>query len=102
MKSMMAEFTDSTNVAQAFAYMPIAWATGATLGPLIGGSLSKPAEQFPGLFGNFELFKTYPYLLPCGISACYAMLAMFVAWSSLNEVLLFFLMYYSLIDAHYM
>ena len=100
---MMAEFTDSTNVAQAFAYMPICWATGATLGPLIGGSLSKPVEQFPGLFGKSKLFKAYPYLLPCGISACYAMLAMFVTWSFLEEVFPFPFMYpHSLIDARFM
>jgi hypothetical protein len=87
MKSMMAEFTDSTNAAQAFSFLPITWATGSTIGPLIGGSLSKPAEQFPGLFGRLELFKAYPYLLPCGISACYAIFAMFIAWSFLKEVL---------------
>ncbi|KAG6849101.1 hypothetical protein H0H93_011277, partial [Arthromyces matolae] len=32
MKSVMGELTDSTNRAEGFAYMPIVWATGATLG----------------------------------------------------------------------
>ena len=32
MKSMLAEITDSTNIAQAYAFLPIAWSTGATLG----------------------------------------------------------------------
>lgn len=32
MKSMLAEITDSTNIAQAYAFMPIAWSTGATIG----------------------------------------------------------------------
>ncbi|KAF8896546.1 major facilitator superfamily multidrug-resistance, DHA1 sub-family [Infundibulicybe gibba] len=63
-KSMMAEITDTTNIAQAFAYMPIAWSTGGTLGPIIGGSLSRPAERFPYLFGNNEFLKKYPYFLP--------------------------------------
>jgi len=31
-KSMMIEITDSTNLAQAYAYMPIAWSSGGTLG----------------------------------------------------------------------
>lgn len=31
-KSMIGEMTDSTNVARAFAYQPIAWSTGATIG----------------------------------------------------------------------
>lgn len=32
MKSMMAEICDSTNLAQAYAYVPVAWSIGATLG----------------------------------------------------------------------
>ena len=32
MKSMLAEITDSTNIAQAYAFLPIAWSTGATVG----------------------------------------------------------------------
>ncbi len=32
MKSMLAEITDPSNIAQAYAYLPIAWSTGATLG----------------------------------------------------------------------
>ena len=31
-KSIMGEITDATNVARSFAYQPIAWSTGATLG----------------------------------------------------------------------
>lgn len=31
-KSVMAELTDETNIAQVYAYMPIAWSTGGTLG----------------------------------------------------------------------
>lgn len=29
---MMAEITDSTNIAEAYAYLPLAWMTGGTLG----------------------------------------------------------------------
>lgn len=31
-KSMMAELTDSTNLARAYAYQPISWSSGATIG----------------------------------------------------------------------
>ena len=31
-KSMMGEITDSTNIAQGMALMPVVWSTGATLG----------------------------------------------------------------------
>ncbi|KAG2030504.1 hypothetical protein BDR03DRAFT_1034984 [Suillus americanus] len=39
--------------------------------PLTGGSLSRPANRFPDIFGQSELLKTYPYLLPCSISTIF-------------------------------
>ncbi|TDL19281.1 member of major facilitator superfamily multidrug-resistance, DHA1 sub-family [Rickenella mellea] len=75
MKSVMAELTDSTNVARAFAYSPIAWSTGATLGPLVGGVFSHPAENFPRVFGGSEFLKTYPYFLPCAIAGTATLIA---------------------------
>ncbi|KAI0671564.1 MFS general substrate transporter [Trametes maxima] len=85
MKSMLAEITDPTNIAQAYAFLPIAWSTGATLGPIIGGSLSRPAERFPNLFGHSEFFKTYPYFLACSIPATFSAIACFVTLFFLKE-----------------
>lgn len=34
------------------------------------GWLEHPVEHIPSLFGNSELFHTYPYLLPTGVAAC--------------------------------
>ncbi|KAJ7881005.1 member of major facilitator superfamily multidrug-resistance, DHA1 sub-family [Mycena olivaceomarginata] len=74
-KSIVAELTDSTNIAQAYAYMPIAWSTGSTLGPIIGGSLARPAERFPELFGDNQFLRKYPYFLPCAIPATFSLVA---------------------------
>ncbi|KDQ31605.1 hypothetical protein PLEOSDRAFT_1035483, partial [Pleurotus ostreatus PC15] len=87
MKSMMAEMTDSSNISQAYAWVPISWSTGCTLAPLIGGSLSHPAERFPRLFGRSRFLREYPYFLPCGISATFAVLAWFVTYFFLKETL---------------
>jgi len=84
-KSMMVEITDSTNLAQAYAYMPIAWSSGGTLGPLIGGSLSWPADRFPNLFGHSQFLKTYPYFLPCAVPATFSALAWIVTFFFLRE-----------------
>ncbi|KDR78797.1 hypothetical protein GALMADRAFT_244352 [Galerina marginata CBS 339.88] len=84
-KSMMAEMTDSTNISKAYAYMPIAWSTGGTLGPIIGGSLSRPAERFPHLFGNSEFLKKYPYFLPCAVPATFSLVAWLVTFLFLKE-----------------
>ncbi|KAG6906440.1 hypothetical protein DXG01_013923, partial [Tephrocybe rancida] len=64
MKSVMGELTDPSNRAQGFSLMPAVWAAGATLGPLFGGTLAKPAENFPSLFDG-AIWKAFPYFLPC-------------------------------------
>jgi hypothetical protein len=84
-KSMMAEVTDPTNIALAYSFMPIAWSTGATIGPMIGGSLSRPADQFPHLFGYSEFLKKYPYFLPCAIPATFSALAWVITYLFLKE-----------------
>lgn len=84
-KSMMTELTDSTNIAQAYAYMPIAWSTGSTLGPIIGGFLSRPVEQFPEWFGQSEFHKKYPYFLACSVPATFTAVAWLVTFLFLKE-----------------
>jgi len=84
-KSMMVEITDSTNLAQAYAYMPIAWSSGGTLGPLIGGLLSRPADRFPNTFGHLQFMKTYPYFLACAVPATFSILAWVVTFLFLQE-----------------
>ncbi|KAG1857943.1 major facilitator superfamily domain-containing protein [Suillus tomentosus] len=68
-KSTMTEITDASNVAQAFAWLPLAWGTGYTLGFLIGGVLSDPADKWPNSVGHYPLFHRYPYFLPCIVAA---------------------------------
>lgn len=84
-KSMMIDITDSTNMAQAFGFLPLPWMTGNTLGPLIGGSLSHPADRFPRLFGQSTFLKTYPYFLACAGPALFTALAWLVTYMLLQE-----------------
>ncbi|KAG2145386.1 major facilitator superfamily domain-containing protein [Suillus bovinus] len=84
-KSMMVELTDSTNLAQAYAYMPIAWSSGGAIGPLIGGSLSRPADRFPNIFGHLQFMKTYPYFLACAVPATFSAVAWVVTFLFLQE-----------------
>ncbi|KZT73114.1 member of major facilitator superfamily multidrug-resistance, DHA1 sub-family [Daedalea quercina L-15889] len=85
LKSMMGEITDSTNLADAYAYLPLAWMTGGTLGPMIGGSLSRPHERFPSVFGHNEFLAKYPYFLACAVSATFSALAFCVTFFFLKE-----------------
>ncbi|EJD06375.1 MFS general substrate transporter [Fomitiporia mediterranea MF3/22] len=84
-KGMMGEMTDPSNMAQAFAYIPVVWSVGATLGPFIGGALSRPAERFPSLFGNSPFWETYPYFLPCLVAAIFPLASLVVTLISLRE-----------------
>jgi len=84
MKSVMGDLTDLTNRAEGFALLPMMWAFGATVGPLIGGTLSKPQQRFPRYFeGGF--WKKYPYLLPSFVTSCYVLSVFAIALLFLNE-----------------
>lgn len=74
---------------RAFSIMPLVWSLGSVVGPSFGGFFAKPAEQYPSVFGNMQLFKTFPYLLPnllatvfFLISLCSAAFFLKVRWSS--------------------
>ncbi|CDU24979.1 uncharacterized protein SPSC_04812 [Sporisorium scitamineum] len=75
-KSVMGELTDRSNQAKAFSLLPLTWTVGCLIGPLLGGYLSRPAEQYPEVFGRGGwawlggVWEVYPFLLPCLVSAC--------------------------------
>jgi len=85
LKSMVADITDSTNIAYAYAYLPISWSTGQAIGPAIGGYFSNPTEQFPDLFGHIAFLKEYPYFLACAIPATFSAIAWLVTLVFLKE-----------------
>jgi len=60
--TIFGELSNSSNQSIAFSLMPIFWGLGAVIGPIIGGSLVFPSENFPSLFGNSSLLKTHPYV----------------------------------------
>ncbi|THU83594.1 MFS general substrate transporter [Dendrothele bispora CBS 962.96] len=71
-KSMLAEITDETNQARAFALLPAAYAVGSTIGPLLGGYLSHPVERYPVFerMGFVTVFLSdYPFFLPCFVGS---------------------------------
>ncbi|KAF5383858.1 hypothetical protein D9615_003796 [Tricholomella constricta] len=86
-KSVMAEITDPTNVAQAFSFLPVAWSIGSTLGPFIGGTFTAPATRWPSVFGNIQFVKDYPYFLPCLVATLFPLSAFILAFVGLKETL---------------
>jgi len=85
-KSMLGELTDSTNQAQGFALLPMAWSLGMTFGPAIGGILSRPQDNFPRLFSS-PFWDEFPYFLPCSVVAGFAVLTFVAILLFLEETL---------------
>ncbi|KAL4266743.1 MFS transporter superfamily protein [Pleurotus pulmonarius] len=85
MKSIIAEMTDETNISQAYSFMPIAWSTGSTIGPILGGALAHPVDRFPELFGESKFLAEHPYFLPCSIPATFTIVAWIITLIFLKE-----------------
>ncbi|KAJ7671505.1 major facilitator superfamily domain-containing protein [Mycena polygramma] len=84
MKSAMGDLTDRSNRAEGFAYLPIVWAIGASVGPLIGGNLARPHDRFPKLFTG-RLWQEFPYFLPCLVTGSFVFLSCFVVLAFFKE-----------------
>lgn len=62
-KSILGEITNPTNEAQVMPLVSIMWNVGAIIGPILGGTLSTPAQQYPNSFvARVRLFQDYPYV----------------------------------------
>ncbi|MBW0522857.1 hypothetical protein O181_062572 [Austropuccinia psidii MF-1] len=86
-KSVLAECTDETNKARAFVLLPTSNALGMIIGPMIGGYLAQPAQQYPGLFGHNRFLLSNPYFLPCFIAGLSNLSAAVLGFFYLEETL---------------
>ncbi|KAF9076459.1 major facilitator superfamily domain-containing protein [Rhodocollybia butyracea] len=89
-KTVMAESTDESNRADAFALMPIALVLGTTVGhsrPAIGGLLADPAARWPYIFGKLAFFKEFPWFLSCSAAGLISFAAFVLSYWGLKETL---------------
>ncbi|KAF9475124.1 major facilitator superfamily MFS-1 [Pholiota conissans] len=77
-RGCVAFVTDPSNEGRAYAILGFCWGLGGVAGAIIGGSFERPATKWPETFGDVQLFKTYPYLLPCGLAASVTLLGSFL------------------------
>lgn len=52
----------------------------------LGGALSRPADQYPSVFGNIQFFKDYPYALPTFVTGSIGATACIVSAFFIKEV----------------
>jgi len=87
-KSAMAELTDESNAAQGFSLLNMAWSVGYIIGPLVGGTLSRPQDRWPHNFSQ-PFWAKYPYFLPCLVIALYSCMSWVVMAIFLKETMTF-------------
>jgi MFS family permease len=56
-------------------YVNAFWGFGVIIGPAIGGTLARPAVQYPHLFSATGIWGRFPYLLPSLIGSLFALIA---------------------------
>lgn len=65
--------TDKVHQPRAYSIMPFVWCLGSIIGPVIGGTLAQPCDNYPSLFPQGTIFDRFPFLLPnlvCVVILC--------------------------------
>ncbi|KAJ1832602.1 hypothetical protein LPJ63_003406 [Coemansia sp. RSA 2711] len=86
-KSVVVEVADDTNRPRMVALLPLMWNVGVIAGSAVGGLLADPVTQYPSIFGSWEIFREYPYLLPCLAGSLTTALGLVVGLFKLKETL---------------
>ena len=83
---MMAELSTPNTQARIFSYFAFSGNVGIFLGPLIGGVLANPAEQYPRVFGKIKFFHEFPYALPTLVTGSLGIIASVICAIIIKEV----------------
>ncbi|KAL7620714.1 hypothetical protein AAE478_009711 [Parahypoxylon ruwenzoriense] len=87
-RTMVAEMvTEKELHPKAFSVMPLVWSIGSVFGPAFGGLFAKPADNWPGLFGNSTFFKKYPFAFPNIIGSVFFLISLTTGILFLKETL---------------
>ena len=84
-KSVLGEITDSSNQGAAFSLIGLNYGIGLIIGPMLGGLLSHPVENYPYLFQGNQFLTKYPYFLPCFFSSLISTIGVIMGYFLLPE-----------------
>ncbi|KAF2423411.1 MFS general substrate transporter [Tothia fuscella] len=100
MRTMISEIIKEKKFqSRAFMLLPMTFNIGVIIGPILGGVLSDPINQHPGIFGPDSLLggkegiwwmRNWPYALPNLVSACFlfsAATGLFLGLEETHEIL---------------
>ncbi|KAL2871055.1 MFS transporter [Aspergillus lucknowensis] len=87
-RTMVAEMVqDKALQPRAFSVMPMVWTVGSVIGPAFGGSLARPAEKYPEIFGRSKFFREYPFVLPNIAAGIFFLVGITTGYLFLHETL---------------
>ncbi|KAJ2295360.1 hypothetical protein IWW55_005476 [Coemansia sp. RSA 2706] len=86
-KTVLVEIADDTNRPRMMALLPLLWNVGVIAGAALGGLLANPVTQYPNIFGSWEIFRIYPYLLPCLVGSFTTATGLLIGLFKLKETL---------------
>ncbi|MCJ1287832.1 hypothetical protein MMC26_007184 [Xylographa opegraphella] len=86
-RSMITENSTQRTQARAFSFFAFTGNLGIFLGPLLGGALANPAEQYPHVFGGIYFFEEFPYAVPTIFVGLISASAAIICWLFLKETL---------------
>ncbi|KHN99733.1 Major facilitator superfamily domain, general substrate transporter [Metarhizium album ARSEF 1941] len=87
LRTMVGDHSTSETQAVAFSWFAFAGNMGIFLGPIIGGALADPANQYPSLFAGIAFFENYPYALPGLVVGAISVTAALTSMLFLEETL---------------
>ncbi|KAL4975110.1 major facilitator superfamily domain-containing protein [Aspergillus desertorum] len=87
-RTMVAEMVQDKELQpRAFSIMPMVWTIGSIFGPSFGGSLARPTEKYPMIFGHSQFFKEYPFVLPNMVAGFFFIIGISTGYLFLHETL---------------
>lgn len=86
-KTLCSELCCKKHEASAMGLTTGCWSLGLVFGPAFGGMLSNPATVYHNIFGSYQIFINYPYLLPNIVTAFFGFLGAFCIFFFFPETL---------------
>ncbi|KAF9871187.1 major facilitator superfamily transporter [Colletotrichum karsti] len=86
-RTMIAEHSTPKTQARAFSWFAFSGNLGIFFGPLLGGTLAAPADQYPGAFKDVQFFVDYPYALPSFVIGFIGLTAAITSYFFVEETL---------------
>ena len=85
LKSYLGKITNTESQKVGVSVLLVSFGVGASVFQIVGGVLSDPSKNMPGVFSDRSVFVTHPYFFPCFLASCYIVFVAFVVGLGMKE-----------------